>query len=89
MQGVVLQTYGAGNIPDTRKDLIEDLRQASDRGVMIVNCTQCIKGHVSQNYAAGRVRYLMCCRISGIVHKRKLSRYVNGVHEKTFVKLVI
>ena len=56
MQGVVLQTYGAGNIPDTRKDLIEDLRQASDRGVLIVNCTQCIKGHVSQNYAAGRVR---------------------------------
>ena len=58
MQGVVLQTYGAGNIPDTRKDLIEDLRQASDRGVLILNCTQCIKGHVSQNYAAGRVRRL-------------------------------
>ena len=58
MQGVVLQTYGAGNIPDTRKDLIEDLRQASDRGVLILNCTQCIKGHVSQNYAAGRVRHL-------------------------------
>lgn len=55
MHGVVLQTYGAGNIPDTRKDLIEDLKQASDRGVLIVNCTQCIKGHVSQNYAAGRV----------------------------------
>ena len=55
MQGVVLQTYGAGNIPDTRKDLIEDLRQASDREVLIVNCTQCIRGHVSQNYAAGRV----------------------------------
>jgi len=55
MQGVVLQTYGAGNIPDSRKDLIEDLREASDRGVLIVNCTQCTKGHVSQNYAAGRV----------------------------------
>ena len=64
MQGVVLQTYGAGNIPDTRKDLVEDLREASDRGVMIVNCTQCIRGRVSQNYAAGRVRSLCkCCYI--------------------------
>ena len=75
MQGVVLQTYGAGNIPDTRKDLIEDLRQASDRGVLILNCTQCIKGHVSQNYAAGRVRHLISV-LENILEWEKLASLV-------------
>ena len=76
MQGVVLQTYGAGNIPDTRKDLIEDLRQASDRGVLILNCTQCIKGHVSQNYAAGRVRHLTSV-LENILEWEKLASLVD------------
>ena len=70
MQGVVLQTYDTGNIPDTRKDLIENLKEANDRGVMIVNCTQCTKGHVSQNYAAGRVRKLNVLSVFFIIHKR-------------------
>lgn len=42
-QGVVLQTYGAGNFPTNRTDLLDELRNASKRGVLIVNCTQC--GH--------------------------------------------
>lgn len=45
IQGVVLETYGAGNAPSTRADLIAALKEANDRGVVIVNCTQC-KQHV-------------------------------------------
>lgn len=41
IQGVVLETYGAGNAPSTRADLIAALKEACDRGVVIVNCTQC------------------------------------------------
>lgn len=41
IQGVVLETYGAGNAPSTRADLIAALREANERGVVIVNCTQC------------------------------------------------
>lgn len=41
IQGVVLETYGAGNAPSTRADLIAALKEANDRGVVIVNCTQC------------------------------------------------
>ncbi|CAF2048735.1 unnamed protein product [Rotaria magnacalcarata] len=52
IQGVVLQTYGAGNLPTNRPDLIEELRKASERGVLIVNCTQCAKGSVHYIYEA-------------------------------------
>jgi lysophospholipase len=50
IQGVVLQTYGAGNLPSNRPDLIEELRKATERGVLIVNCTQCAKGSVHYAY---------------------------------------
>jgi lysophospholipase len=50
IQGVVLQTYGSGNLPTNRPDLIEELCKTSKRGVLIVNCTQCAKGKVSYAY---------------------------------------
>lgn len=52
-QGIVLETYGAGNAP-ARTDLLEALKEASDRGVVIVNCTQCRKGLVTDVYATGK-----------------------------------
>ncbi|MEQ2160295.1 hypothetical protein GOODEAATRI_032148, partial [Goodea atripinnis] len=55
MQGVVLETYGSGNAPDNRPDLLEELSKATDAGVIIVNCTQCLRGTVSASYATGRV----------------------------------
>ena len=55
MMGVVLQTYGQGNAPDMRKDLLEVMREACDRGVIVVNITQCAKGNVSPIYAVGKV----------------------------------
>ncbi|KAI9250476.1 asparaginase-domain-containing protein [Phascolomyces articulosus] len=53
IQGVVLETYGAGNAP-ARPDLLAALKEACDRGVVIVNCTQCRKGLVTDSYATGR-----------------------------------
>lgn len=55
LEGVVLETYGSGNGPDSREELLEELRAASKRGVIIVNCTQCLYGHVVDSYATGRV----------------------------------
>ena len=55
MQGVVLQTYGAGNGPAARQDLMAVLKEASSRGVIIVNCTQCARGAVSVIYSVGKV----------------------------------
>jgi lysophospholipase len=54
MKGVVLQTYGAGNIPTNREDIIRELSEATQRGVLIVNCTQCFEGSVKALYETGR-----------------------------------
>lgn len=54
MKGVVLQTFGAGNVPNNREDLLQVLKDAADRGVIIVNCTQCITGSVADLYECGR-----------------------------------
>ncbi|KAJ3613368.1 hypothetical protein NHX12_019618 [Muraenolepis orangiensis] len=55
MEGVVLETYGSGNAPDNRADLLAELKKATDRGVIIINCTQCLRGAVSTSYATGKV----------------------------------
>ncbi|XP_030299359.1 60 kDa lysophospholipase isoform X2 [Sparus aurata] len=55
MEGVVLETYGSGNAPDNRPDLLEELKKATDSGVIIINCTQCLRGTVSASYNTGKV----------------------------------
>ena len=54
IEGVVLQTYGTGNIPSNREDIVTELRSATERGVIIVNITQCSKGSVSDIYETGK-----------------------------------
>ncbi len=54
VKGAVLYSYGAGNAPDQDAGLLSLLQKASDRGVVIVNISQCGKGSVSSGtYAAG------------------------------------
>ncbi|KAH7952123.1 hypothetical protein HPB52_018942 [Rhipicephalus sanguineus] len=53
VEGVVLQTYGAGNAPTARKDIMEALRSATERGVLVVNCSQCLHGAVDPAYETG------------------------------------
>ncbi len=55
IKGVVMQTYGAGNGPSEREDLIQAIKDATQRGVLIINCTQCARGSVSPTYQTGRV----------------------------------
>ena len=54
LQGLVLEAYGVGNGPDQDRAFIEALTDATKRGVVIVDCTQCLEGTVDlQEYAAG------------------------------------
>lgn len=56
MRGVVLQSFGAGNVPTNRSDILDALRRATTEGEMlIVNCTQCTTGSVSDIYETGRM----------------------------------
>jgi L-asparaginase len=53
IRGLILETYGSGNAPEDLK-LISALKAANDRGVVLVNCTQCLKGTVNmEDYATG------------------------------------
>ncbi|HEY9102686.1 asparaginase domain-containing protein [Chitinimonas sp.] len=55
LAGVVLESYGAGNAPDADTALLAAFAAATERGVVIVNVTQCVSGKVSDSYAAGSV----------------------------------
>ena len=54
LKGVVLETFGSGNGP-TKPDLLWELRAAAERGLNILNCTHCLQGTVTSDYAAGMV----------------------------------
>lgn len=51
IRGVVLKTFGAGNAP-TAPWFAEAVREAIERGTVVVNVTQCINGAVHHRYAA-------------------------------------
>lgn len=53
VQGLCIESFGAGNAP-SRPDLLDAFREATSRGVVIVNITQCLQGEVSAIYALGR-----------------------------------
>ena len=50
LRGLVLQTFGAGNAPGS---ILSVLNEATARGVIIINVTQCHRGVVEAHYAVG------------------------------------
>lgn len=53
LKGLVLEAYGVGNGP-SHPDFIAALQEATARGIVIVDCTQCLKGTVNlESYATG------------------------------------
>ncbi|XP_040577047.1 L-asparaginase 1 isoform X2 [Lepeophtheirus salmonis] len=54
IQGVVLQCYGAGNLPTNRVDIVRKFKEANDKGIIIIVCTQCLNGAVSGIYETGK-----------------------------------
>ena len=45
VKGIVLKTYGAGNSP-TEPWFTQEIREACERGIVILNVTQCVNGGV-------------------------------------------
>lgn len=53
LQALVLLTYGVGNAQQDER-FLSILKDATDRGILIVNCSQCLKGSVNMDgYATG------------------------------------
>ena len=53
-QGLIIQTYGTGNAPVANHGLVKALGEACERGLVVVNCSQCLHGQVIMSqYATG------------------------------------
>jgi len=53
VKALIIQSYGVGNAPQN-EDFLQLLQSASDKGIIIVNRTQCVQGHVNMDgYATG------------------------------------
>ncbi|GLP97936.1 asparaginase [Paraferrimonas sedimenticola] len=53
VKALILQSYGVGNAPQDPK-LLEQFKLANERGIVIVNLTQCLQGKVNMGgYATG------------------------------------
>lgn len=54
LKGLILRAYGVGNGPTNNQEFLVALKEAADRGVVIVDCTQCLRGSVHLgDYATG------------------------------------
>jgi L-asparaginase len=54
LKGLILETYGAGNAQNNDPRFLYLLKEACDKEVVIVNCTQCQQGRVEMSqYATG------------------------------------
>jgi L-asparaginase len=54
LRGLVMECYGAGNAPDREPSFLETIRSATERGVVVVDVTQCVRGSVDLgSYATG------------------------------------
>ncbi|HBT29712.1 MAG TPA: L-asparaginase 1, partial [Erwinia persicina] len=53
VKALILRSYGVGNAPQN-KEFLRELKEASDRGIVVVNLTQCMSGKVNMGgYATG------------------------------------
>ncbi|XP_071447602.1 L-asparaginase [Hetaerina americana] len=55
IEGIVLQTYGSGNFPSNRLDILEAIENAIKQGIIVLNCSQCTRGSVTNDYQTGQV----------------------------------
>lgn len=47
LRGIVLETFGAGNIPGSADAILPIVKKAYENGTVLVICSQCLKGSVS------------------------------------------
>lgn len=66
LRGCVIETYGTGNAPTKSIDMLKAINDACDRGVIIVNVSQCLRGFVNDSPYATGTALSKCGVISGM-----------------------
>ncbi len=64
LKALIIETFGAGNAPSSEW-LIEELRQALNKGIIILNITQCRTGRVEMGIYETSVELAKCGVIGG------------------------
>ena len=64
LKAVVLKTFGSGNAPQ-KEWFIRQLKDATERGIIIVNITQCQRGVVEMGHYETGLKLLQAGVISG------------------------
>jgi L-asparaginase len=64
LKGVVMETYGSGNAT-TEPWFIDELKKATDKGILILNVTQCSTGSVKQGHYTTSARFNQLGIVSG------------------------
>ncbi|MEE2642104.1 MAG: asparaginase [Planctomycetota bacterium] len=55
LKGIVIEAFGVGNAPSEDPKFLQVIRSATDRGVVVVVCSQCTQGVVDlKGYASGQ-----------------------------------
>lgn len=65
LEGLVLETYGVGNAPSRDPELLAAITRATERGVVIINCSQCHGGSVRQTLYSTGAALARCGVLSG------------------------
>ena len=56
LRGIVLETFGSGNLPYDEDELLGLLRKADEKGIVVTICSQCLQATVDPHlYEAGSV----------------------------------
>jgi len=69
LEALILESYGVGTGPSNDQKFLDVLKSASDRGVVLVSCSQCRHGTISQqDYVAGAA-----IKATGVVSGRDMT----------------
>ena len=53
LKAIIIESYGTGNLPNNRPELLSLIKETCERGVIIVNISQCYRYKISAVYATG------------------------------------
>lgn len=55
LKAIIIESYGVGNLPSNRPELLDLIKETCDRGVIILNISQCYRYKIRAVYATGTV----------------------------------